>query len=119
MEQPKIKVIPFQSQSQSPQEIHAYDPTAPADYKVQEPKTVGNMTQDEFLDLLIEGIIKANQVMEQKEELATPTEKPNHPNFLSNIAGTIGDVAHGVVDIAEGILRGAIDLITFGQSKRK
>jgi hypothetical protein len=47
----------------------------------------------------------------------TQHEEPKSSNVLGNVAGAVGSMAHGVVDVAEGLLRGIINVTTLGKSK--
>jgi ribosomal protein S16 len=112
--QPFIKVSAPQA-GKTQAEIHAYQPE---EAPIKEEKTVGNMNEEEFMTLLVKGIIQADKVkaslqneeFEQEEENRGPGGK---------VLGTIGDVAHGALDIVEGVARGAVDIVTFGKAKRR
>lgn len=46
-------------------------------------------------------------------------EKPKREGILDNTLGTIGDVAHGVVDTAAFLCEAVIDLATLGKARRQ
>lgn len=93
--------------------VFGYDPEAPASADSQ--KMVVDMTQDDMLKLMIQAVVKANRIKGDTGGKGRQFDEDRHP-FAKGV-GFIGDVAHSVVDVAEGTLRGAVDILTFGQSK--
>lgn len=110
---PQAESIPTQA------EVYAYvaeESTTP----VAEPKTVGNMNEEEFLELLVKGMIQANRVQASLDESDKPFEREEENlTPIGKVLGLVGDVAHGALDIVEGVARGAVDIVTFGKAKRK
>lgn len=91
-----------------------YDPEAPSS-SAHSQKMVVDMTQDDMLTLMIQAVVKANRIKGDTGGKGRQFDEDRHP-FAKGV-GFIGDVAHSVVDVAEGTLRGAVDILTFGQSK--
>lgn len=118
---PKIKVRTQETPVQERPEDHQYQPYHEATPGVQTAstlaspeKTVGEMSQEDFSKLLVKGMIEASRI--QARSAKARTEEPT--TAAGKVMATIGDTAHGIVDIAEGVVRGCVDIVTFGQSKR-
>lgn len=82
-------------------------------------QTVGEMNPHEFAQLLAVTILELQNEQKRMEELTGEPETSNEKKgIVGNVLGTVGNTLHGVVDLGEGLLRGVIDIGTFGNAKR-
>jgi hypothetical protein len=118
-EPPAIRIVPYVTAEQPKQEETASTNEYVAPVEVKEDKLIGNMNTEEFTEILILAIIKSDSVRETLKESHEyePDEVNDTPT--GKLLGTIGDVAHGTLDIIEGVARGAVDIVTFGKARRK
>lgn len=114
---PEREIIPEFSTEDIPEvdpAEHAYQPEAPA--TPSDSKLVGEMTQDDMLKLMVSAVVQGNRI---QGDLNQPKGRQFDENRspLAKGVGFVGDIAHTVVDVAEGTLRGVVDIVTFGQAK--
>lgn len=125
MSEPVIRIVP----SSEPHYIHTPPPIEPVRREsIPDPilstpfdpapppreKLVGEMNRSEFVDMMVDVLNRPELSRYQQEQL--DPGKPRNP--VQSVLYTIGSLGHGAVDIAEGVLRGTIDLVTFGNAKR-
>lgn len=72
----------------------------------------------EGLERVIEGMA-TGKIQSVAMDGGKDAEKPKREGILDNTLGTIGDVAHGVVDTAAFLCEAVIDLATLGKARRQ
>lgn len=78
---------------------------------------VGSMTADE-LAYVVSVALEHYHGKKAKGLPETPIDKGEHKNVITSVFGTAGNILHGAVDIAEGVVRGAVDVVTLGKARR-
>lgn len=68
---------------------------------------------ERVIEAMASGKVQAVKVGGNKEE------KPERSGVLDHTLGTIGDIAHGVVDTAAFLCESVIDLATLGKARRQ
>jgi hypothetical protein len=112
--QPIIRVVPNSERGRTVEfDYHETDIPVRA-------KTIGEMTEDEYLVVFVRGFLAAERTKSEmvSQDNAT-TDKGEHTNVITGFLGTVGSVAHCAVDIAEGVVRGIVDIATLGTARRK
>jgi hypothetical protein len=118
LSQPMIRLVPDSERGRilATESDELFDAPIMASTK---PKTIGEMTEDEFLVVFVRGYLAAERTkgefMSQDDQ---SQDKGQHDNVFTSVLGTIGSVAHSVVDVAEGIMRGFVDITTLGTARR-
>lgn len=79
--------------------------------------TVGDMHIEDFNRMLAHSLADLHE--KQGERRSRTLEERGLPeNVFTKTMHFTGNTLHGVVDIAEGITRGTVDLVTMGYAKR-
>lgn len=117
-EQSNMKYHPFGGEKSAPKE-ETKEKVTEETTEEQKPlfsRTVGEMSSDEFSTLLTDVMFVNQQAQERRSR--TLAERGLPENVFTRTMHFAGNTMHGVVDIAEGVTRGVVDLVTMGYAKR-